>query len=126
MTYKDQAHKNNALRGLLGYLAAEAKQPNPDCALAYDDATVRLREILDTPVAETPAAPEPDVDTLVLDFEPDDMAVVVVTPAGVLGKNMPRALFFDETSREVVLETLDGRTRAVVLALLTDAIRQLS
>jgi hypothetical protein len=135
MMYQDQAHKNNALRDLLRHLVDGASGPlpgDPDMyneaaarQKAYDDAATRLCKILDTPVAGP--APDPvqlEPGTLELVFEPQDMCVVIVTPAGVLGKDMPRDIVFGPND-DVPVETLAPFHKLIIGAMLDHAREQL-
>jgi hypothetical protein len=134
MAYKAQEYKDHALRELLDDLHRQSKMPTDTSPVDYKrdlgrakaiaDAAQRLQAILDTPVAE-PAPTEPVPGELQLWFQGEDMAVVVVTPEGVLGKGMPRTLFFDETSQETVATTLTPLTKAIVGAMLDHAREQL-
>lgn len=73
---------------------------------------------LSTPVVEP--------DTYPLEFQPDDMCVVIVAPEGTLG--VGRTLTFDRNSREFFTDepdVVDRWTRLVSAALLRDALDQL-
>ena len=135
--YADQIAKDAALRHLLTYLIDQSEGTTPsaqELSEAYDDAAQRLAAILDTPVANAEQrllaelnAPDPVQDhpgLLKLQFEPDDMCVVVVAPAGVLGKGMPRELFMGPNDN-VPTETLSPFVKAVVGAMLDTAREQL-
>jgi hypothetical protein len=133
--FKDQSAKDDALRGLLAYLGRnssgplEASTPAEETkqlarAAAYDNAAERLSAILDTPVAEP--APDPFyVNATHLQFQPEDVTVVVVAPEGVLGKGMPRSLFLGPND-DLESETLSPLTKLFVGALLDHAREQLS
>jgi len=136
MPYVDQAHKNNALRGLVDAFQANADyELSSDPVLrkqqeaqqgAYRSAARRLREILDTPVAEPePDLVQPDPNALHMAFQPEDMCVVVVAPPGALGGG--RALTFDRGTRDFMREDdyVDRWTKLVAAALLRDALDQL-
>lgn len=133
-----QKSKDTALLNLLKYLEQESNQPldanNPSLgndrakAKAYDDAAQRLEAILALEVAgPTDCAPAdaPPLDHMVLTFAPEDMCVAVITPAGTLGKNLPRTLTFDRNSQEVMDGYVDPLTKAIVGAMLDNAREQL-
>ena len=133
--YRGQADKDANLRILLGYLVKNSQPNGPgkddtsrDLARqkAYDDAARRLREILDTPVAEPEPDPvQPDPNVLHMAFQPEDMCVVVVAPLGALG--VERTLTFDRSTRDFMREDdyVDRWTKLVAAALLRDALGQL-
>lgn len=130
--YRDQAHKNNALRGLLDYLITHsqgelpAEYPEYDRVAwsqkAYEDAAQRLQDILDTRVG---VEPEPFPPPLRMEFAHDDMCVVLVAPVGALGP--VRTLTFDRHSTEFMRDpdNLDRWVKLVAAALLQDALNQL-
>lgn len=134
--YKDQAHKNNALRSLADDFETNASYNlSSDPVLrkqqeaqrgAYRSAAERLRKILDTPVAEpTPDPVQPELSLLRMEFQPEDMCVVIIAPEGTLG--VERTLTFNRDTRDFMREpdSVDRWTKLVAAALLRDALDQL-
>jgi hypothetical protein len=92
-------------------------------AKAYSDAAGQLRAILNKPVAASVPDLVPE-GVMQLGFGPDDLCVVVVTPAGVLGKDMPRSLYLGPND-EVPTETMTPFQKLIVGAMLDHAREQL-
>lgn len=115
--YQDQAHKNNALRGLVDQLEADAKNPTiADVARsALDNVAGRLAAILDMPIA-SPDDTEDAPGTVHMVFRPGDLAVVVAMPDS---GGEEQVIVFDRTT---VPEGLTGLDRLIVKALLLNAL----